>query len=192
MPTVMQRDGTVKGSTMTTRAQERTTRAAVREVPQRSEEFGHLTLPALRSYRQSLTQEENRVSYWRRLIQARMDLIELQGGDDSIRLERLRTALSETRVAEGRRALVEVMPIDDAPPLPDLADLWMREAHPDDPEGVVELKRDLAFAELQLSAYRAALHRRLSGATGELIARYREEPALALQVLPVPPGDLTS
>ena len=192
MPTVMQRDGTVKGSTMTTRAQERTTRAAVREVPQRSEEFGHLTLPALRSYRQSLTQEENRVSYWRRLIQARMDLIELQGGDDSIRLERLRTALSETRVGEGRRALVEVMPIDDAPPLPDLADLWMREAHPDDPEGVVALKRDLAFAELQLSAYRAALHRRLSGATGELIARYREEPALALQVLPVPPGDLTS
>lgn len=190
MPSVTQHDRGAKGPMMTTRAQERTTRAAAREVPERSEEFGHLTLPALRRYRQSLTQEESRASYWRRLIQARMDLIELQGGDDSIRLERLRMALSETRVGEGRRALVEVMPIDDAPPLPDLAGLWSREAHPDDPDGVDELKHDLAFAELQLSAYRAALHRRLARATGELIARYREEPTLALQVLPVPPEDI--
>jgi RsiG-like len=172
---------------MVTRAQERTSRAAAREVPQRSEEFAHLSLPALRDYRQSLGQEENRVSYWRRLIQARMDLIELQGVEDSVRLERLRLALAESRVGEGRRALVSIMPIDDVPPLPDLAALWSREAHPDDPESVAELRRDLAFAELQLSAYRAALHRRLAGATGELIARYREEPQLALLALPVPP-----
>jgi hypothetical protein len=175
---------------MTTRAQERTTRAA-REVPQRSEEFAHLSLPALREYRQKLGQEENRVSYWRRLIQARMDLIELRGADDSIRLERLRLALSETRVGEGRRALVEVMPIDDVPPLPDLADLWARQADPKDPDAAAELQRDLAFAELQLSAYRAALHRRLADATGELIARYREEPRLALLALPVPLDELS-
>ena len=68
---------------MVTRAQERTTRAADREVPQLSDEFSHLSLPALRDYRQTLGQEENRVSYWRRLIQARMDLIDLQGGDDT-------------------------------------------------------------------------------------------------------------
>jgi hypothetical protein len=170
---------------MTTRAQERTTRGT-REVPQRSEEFAHLSLPALREYRQKLGQEENRVSYWRRLIQARMDLIELRGADDSVRLERLRLALSETRVGEGRRALVEVMPIDDVPPLPDLADLWAREADAQNPDSVTELKRDLSFAELQLSAYRAALHRRLAAATGELIARYRENPQLALLALPLP------
>ena len=175
---------------MTTRAQERTTRAAAREVPQRSDEFAHLTLPALRDYRQTLGKEENRVSYWRRLIQARMDLIELQGADDSIRLERLRLALAESRVGEGRRALVEVMPIDDVPPLPDLAGLWAREAEANNPDAVAELKRDLAFAELQLSAYRAALHRRLAEATGELIARYREEPRLALIALPVPVEEL--
>jgi hypothetical protein len=174
---------------MATRAQDRTTRAA-REVPQRNDEFSHLSLPALRDYRQTLGQEENRVSYWRRLIQARMDLIELQGADDSIRLERLRQALAESRVGEGRRALVAVMPIDDVPPLPDLAGLWAREADASDPSSVAELKRDLSFAELQLSAYRAALHRRLSGATSELIARYREEPRLALLALPVPIEDL--
>ncbi|HUV47521.1 MAG TPA: hypothetical protein VMX11_00975 [Actinomycetes bacterium] len=175
---------------MTTRAKERTTRAAAREVPQRSPEFSNVSLQALREQRKNLGQEENRVSYWRRLIQARMDLIELQGGDDSVRLERLRLALAETRVGPGRGALVEIMPIDDVPPLPDLEGLWAREADPDVPATVTALKKDLAFAELQLSAYRAALHRRLSGTTSELIARYHEEPSLALLALPVRPDQL--
>ncbi|HVQ18026.1 MAG TPA: hypothetical protein VMT27_03195 [Actinomycetes bacterium] len=175
---------------MTTRADERTpTRAAALDVPQRSAEFDHLPLPALRAYRQALTAEENKVSYWRRLIQARMDLIELKGGDDSVRLERLRLALSETRVGAGRRALVEVLPVDDVPPLPDLNGLWAREATSDDPDASAQLRRDLAFAELQLSAYRAALHRRLTNATTELIARYREDPTLALTALPLPPDE---
>ena len=41
------------------------------------------------------------------------------------------------------------------------------------------------FAELQLSAYRNALHRRLELATGELIARYHEDPSLCLCALPL-------
>ena len=47
----------------------------------------------------------------------------------------------------------------------------------------------LADAEHQLSAYRRGLHERLDAATGELIARYREEPALALRALPLPRGE---
>ena len=175
---------------MTTRAKERSSRAAAREVPQRSPEFANVSLQALREQRKNVAQEENRVSYWRRLIQARMDLIELQGGDDSVRLERLRLALAETRVGPGRGALVEIMPIDDVPPLPHLEGLWAREADPEVPATVTALKKDLTFAELQLSAYRAALHRRLSGTTSELIARYHEEPSLALLALPVRPDQL--
>ena len=175
---------------MTTRAKERSSRAAAREVPQRSPEFANVSLQALREQRKNLGQEENRVSYWRRLIQSWMDLIELQGGDDSVRLERLRLALAETRVGPGRGALVEIMPIDDVPPLPDLEGLWAREADPEVPATVTALKKDLTFAELQLSAYRAALHRRLSGTTSELIARYHEEPSLALLALPVRPDQL--
>jgi hypothetical protein len=177
---------------MTTRTGEQasrrsTTRGPQREVPERSPEFAHLTLPALRSYRQALTAEENKVSYWRRLIQARMDLIDLTGADDTVRLSRLRTALADSRVGLGRQALVEIVPIDDAPPLPDLADLWAREVGPDDRDRGTDLRKDLSFAELQLSAYRAALHRRLAKATVELIARYREDPSLALIALPLPP-----
>jgi len=166
-----------------------TTRTAQREVPVRSPEFAHLSLSALRAYRHALTVEENKVSYWRRLIQARIDLIELNGSDDAARLERLRGALTEQRVGIGRQALVEVVPTDDTPPLPDLADLWAREVSPADRDGGTDLRRELAFAELQLSAYRAALHRRLSKATHELIARYRENPSLALLALPVPPEE---
>jgi hypothetical protein len=55
----------------------------------------------------------------------------------------------------------------------------------DDEAGQAELDHDLARAERQLSEYRAALHRRIADATGELIARYREQPALCLTALPL-------
>ena len=43
----------------------------------------------------------------------------------------------------------------------------------------------LTDAEHELSSYRRSLHERLDAATGELISRYRDEPALALQALPM-------
>jgi hypothetical protein len=43
----------------------------------------------------------------------------------------------------------------------------------------------LTDAEKELSTYRRSLHERLDAATGELISRYRDEPALALQALPL-------
>jgi hypothetical protein len=166
-----------------------TARGRDRVVPERSADYEHLSLDALRAYRKALAAEENKVSYWRRLIQARMDLLELRNDPDPVRLERLGQALSESRVGTGRQALIEVIPVDDVPPLPDLTKLWSREVERDDEASVTALRRDLSFAELQLSAYRAALHRRLGGATGELIARYREEPTLCLSALPLRAAD---
>lgn len=169
---------------MPTQTGGQTTRGRDRPVPERSPDYAHLTLDSLRTYRKALQDEEHKVSYWRRLLQARMDLVELAGDPDPVRLERLGQALSETRVGIGRQALIEFVPVDDVPPLPDLDDLWARDVAPGDTAAAKTLHRDLSFAELQLSAYRAALHRRLSAATGELIARYREEPTLCLQALP--------
>ena len=168
---------------MVTGAKPRTA-AAARPVPQRSAEFSHLTLSGLRAYRKALTAEESRVSYWRRLIQARLDVVTgaTPPGDPSAH-ERIRSLFSETRTGS-RRALVEVVPADDVPPLPDLESLWSRELRPYDFRHTQRLRRDLSHAELQLSAYRAALHRKLTGATQELIARYREDPRLALTALP--------
>lgn len=161
-----------------------TRRTAARPAPERSPEHAHLTLEELRAYRRDLTAEEGRVSYWRRIIQARLDLVRAGTTGDS---ERLRPVLTDERVLSGRTALVEILPVDDIPPLPDLAGLWERQATPDDPQAQAELVEALAVAERQLSDYRSALHRRLSAATAELIARYREEPALCLSALPLPP-----
>ena len=164
---------------------------APKPVPVRSEEFAHLGLDELRTYRTALQAEEAKVSYWRRVLQARLDLAQVgteRGTGGALDQARLRPLLTDQRVGAGRSALSEVLPVDDIPPLPDLAELWEREIGAGDPDGQRSLQHDLAVAEAQLSEYRAALHRRLGDATGELIARYRELPGLCLSALPLPPS----
>jgi hypothetical protein len=162
--------------------------AIPRRTPERSDAFAHLSIGDLRAYRQALAEEENRVSYWRRIIQARLDVVRA-GEAGTVRVDNLRSVLAEARMNSGRRVLITVVPAEDIPPLPDLAELWEREPRTDDSAHNETLARDLAGAEIQLSAYRAALHRRITGATTELIARYREDPALCLLALPANRAD---
>ena len=156
-------------------------------VPERSLEFVHLDLEGLRAYRKVLNSEEHRVSYWRRIIQARLDLVRSHR-DDVSTIERLQDTFAEERPAQGRMALMTFVPDDDIPPIPDLESVWTRTIDPNDEAARARLERDLAFAELQLSTYRQALHRRIARATTELIARYREDPALCLVALPLERG----
>jgi hypothetical protein len=153
-------------------------------VPQRCPDFAHLSLDGLRAYRQALTTEEGRVSYWRRIIQARLDLVRVAEGGTTATSDNLRGVFAEARVDSGRRALLTVLPIDDIPPLPDLVELWAREPKMGDVAYNKRLALDLSKAESQLSSYRTALHKRLASATSELIARYREQPTLCLSALP--------
>lgn len=161
-----------------------------RQTPERSPEFAHLTLDGLRTYRLALTKEEGRVSYWRRIIQARLDLVLAAETGTTGTAERLRDVFADGRVDTGRRALMTVIAVDDIPPLPDLAELWSREPMPGADAHNATLADDLSRAEVQLSAYRTAVHKRLAAATGELIARYREEPTLCLSALPMSPNHL--
>jgi hypothetical protein len=156
----------------------------VRATPVRSEQHAHLSLDGLREYRKVLTAEESNVSYWRRIIQARLDVV--RAGSDLVS-ENLKPVLTDARVGAGRQALVEIVPVNDIPPLPDLAGLWERQADPSDAVSIAALEEDLADAESQLSEYRNVLHARLGAATSELIARYRDEPGLCLTALPVQP-----
>jgi hypothetical protein len=152
--------------------------------PERSPDFDHLSLDGLRHYRTTLSSEEARVSYWRRIIQARLDLVRATESGTTATVEDLRDMFTEERVAGARTALITIVPVDDMPPLPDLASLWSRQPRVEDHAYNAALILDLSTAETQLSAYRGALHRRLSSATTELIARYREHPDLCLTVLP--------
>jgi hypothetical protein len=158
-------------------------RRGTRPTPERADEFKHLSLDDLRAYRRTLTTEEDQVSYWRRIIQARLDVVRAGtlGPADG---EHLRPVLTHDRVTSSRTALISLVPADDIPPLPNLAELWDRRVADSDYQGQKDLDHDLAVAERQLSQYRQALHRRIADATGELIARYREQPALCLTALP--------
>ncbi|HWH29903.1 MAG TPA: hypothetical protein VNU26_13240 [Mycobacteriales bacterium] len=167
----------------------RSRKGGPKPVPERQEVFAHLTLESLRAYRRALGEEESRVSYWRRILQARLDLLRAALDGTSARdvdTEALRPVLTDARVGAGRQALVAVVPVDDIPPLPRIEQLWERQVDPADEPAARELEADLARAERELSDYRAALHRRIAAATGELIARYREQPSLCLSVLPLP------
>lgn len=153
--------------------------APPRRPARRAPELASLTLDELRAYRQELLTEESRVSYWRRILHARLDL----SGDTAS--DGMRNVLSQHHSDSRRLArLPSGYPQDEAPPLPDLTVLWATETeavHGTDSDMVSRL----SAAEHQLSAYRRGLHRRLDAATGELIARYRDEPMLALGALPV-------
>ncbi|MBV9485950.1 MAG: hypothetical protein JO246_07815 [Frankiaceae bacterium] len=152
--------------------------------PERSADFAHLSLDGLRQYRSTLSSEESRVSYWRRIIQARLDLVRAADAGSTTTVDDLPDVFAEGRGAGARTALITIVPVDDMPPLPDLGAIWAREPIVGNREHNNSLIHDLTKAESQLSAYRAALHRRLASATSELIARYRESPNLCLTALP--------
>ena len=172
---------------MTTRTTTRSTGydrrpAAGRRPAQRVPHLEHLELSALREYRQDLLTEESRVSYWRRILQARLDTA-VGRGDERTPAPKLQSVLSQHQESSRRLAVHTVHDAEGVPPLPDLTVLWESGA------GILaddDLVVRLAAAEVELSAYRRALHERLDDATSELIARYREKPALALCALPLP------
>jgi hypothetical protein len=134
-----------------------------------------LSLSELREYRARLREEEDRVSYWRRVVHARLDLLRA-GSDTSGSLTRaqLERALGDTATGHRREALLRVRAFDPLPDLPVLAEVW---------DLGDEASARLEAASEQLSAYRGALHARIDAATAALIARYRQDPSLALGVL---------
>jgi len=154
--------------------------------PERDAAYDALSLSNLRETRTELGHEETRVSYWRRIIQARLDVVR-SAAPDGDRVADLTRVLTDARSSVHRLAYIDVQPVQDVPPLPDLAEIWSRQVDRTDPVAFARLEADLTAAELELSTYRRELHRRIDLVTDELIARYREQPLLALQILPGDP-----
>lgn len=177
------------------RTQNATRSSAAREGsggPVRNPEFAELDLDALRSYRQALMAEEDRVSYWRRLIQSRLDILQAGSGVHVLDRGGLPPVLGSEQLSRGRVALMNLLPASqDLPPLPHLDGLWASRVDESDTAGVRALTRDLAAAERELSAYRTGLHTMLGAATDELIARYHERPLACLVALPLPAEERT-
>jgi len=157
---------------------------AVPEFEDPPRHWSELSLDGLRAYRRRLADEEERVSYWRRLVHARIDVLEAEAHHERpLHIDELIRVLGDTGQGRGRTALVSVHAADPLPDLPVLQEMWMTELDPNDGEAVAEAVRRLRVAERQLTDYRRALHSRLDDATKELIGRYREDPASALVAL---------
>jgi len=159
---------------------------ARRPEPRRLPEHAHLSLEGLRSYRHLLREEESRISYWRRVLQSRLDLLVATGADHHD-TGRLASMFRGPGGQSARSALLQAVPEHDVPPLPDLAPLWSTEVDSSDVEACRALVRELTAAEHVLTVYRSAVVTRLERATTELIARYRENPRQCLDLLPSPP-----
>ena len=150
-------------------------------LPEPSPHLQELSLSQLRAYRERLRAEEERTSYWRRLVHARIDLLEATGTTDgSLTLDDLVRALGDTGNGQVRHALHRVRAADPLPDLPALDEVWIA---PTDEAGRADAVRRLQQAEAQLTGYRAALHERIDEATADLIVRYRQDPASVLSGL---------
>lgn len=153
------------------------------EPPEIDPAYSALTLDDLRSLRRELGEEESRVSYWRRIVQARIDLL-TKGAPDGDLVDRLTSVLAESGAVHRRLQNLSVRPEGGIAALPDLHALWTRIVDPRDPDAVARFLDELQQAETRLSAMRREIHQRLDEATSQLIARYRQDPTLALSALP--------
>lgn len=145
-----------------------------------AERLQALDLFSLRELRAELTDYETRVSYWRRLLQARLDL--LASGRQGHDLQQLARALADAPSRSRRMANLTVLPPDQVPPLPDVAHLW--EEVPPPGADTTDYEGRLRDMERQLSELRRGLHQSIDAAHRALIERYRADPALALTILP--------
>lgn len=157
-----------------------------RTLPESDPAYDSLSLEDLRTVRAALAAEETRISYWRRLVQARVDVLRGTSGQDGAdTVKRLTRVLTDVGNSRRRVASVSVSQTEaEIPPLPDLLPLWNRVVDSDDEAGREALISDLIAAEAKLSEFRSDLHRRIDAVTAQLILRLRADPMLALSALP--------
>lgn len=151
-----------------------------RPVPEKSEQYAQLDIEQLRQRRAELNNYEIHVSYWRRILQTRLDL--LAAGRDMSNLDSLTHMLTDAPGAGRRMVKLDILPPGQPPELPGMEELWRYT-----PTGEEDTKKHvekLAEAEQKLSKHRRELHQQIDSLQDELIARYRENPRLALDVLP--------
>jgi len=146
-------------------------------------DIASVPLAELRELRQTMIKLENQVSYWRRIIQARLDLVRDGSLKRSASIEGLQRILSQQLGNNNRKVLMDVQSgFGDIPNVAGLGSLWNR--MDDDLDNDSNLVEQLVVAERELSKRRNELHDGIDAATAELVSRYRANPELVLTALP--------
>jgi hypothetical protein len=135
-------------------------------------------LAGLRTLRKALREEERQVSYWRRLVQGRLDLARDALAGDRPSAERLASGQTTREQAAGRRSPAFARFADGRMDrrLASLTGLWDTPIPWDDREELRQVERTLVTIEAELSSYRRDLHERIDICTAELVGRYRRNP----------------
>lgn len=161
------------------RAVQRATRAAL-AVPVTDPAYDALTITDVSDLRGDLLALEERTAYWARVLRARARaLLESRGGAEATGAD-LARPLRDAGHAHALLGRVDIEPVTDVERLPDLAEIWGRPLLPGDETGVRRLLRDLEVAAAAVDTFGAEVRLRRERATRELIARYRDQPSLAL------------
>ncbi len=135
-------------------------------------------LASLRSQRRALREEERQVSYWRRLVQGRLDLLRSALAGDRPSAERLASSTTFQERSDDRRspAFSRITDVGMDRRLAKLAGLWDTPIPWDDLDQLRQVEGTLVTIEEELSDYRHDLHERIDACTAELVGRYRSDP----------------
>ena len=163
-----------------------------RTAPQPDPGLAHLDLAALREQRALVLAEGDRTSYWRRVVQARLDLLlsplAARRGAGAPVVEQVAQALADPTSPLHRRAVAPLPLHPLGPPALDgLGDLLGPVGDGDGAADAAERVLELSALEQRLSAYRTRVHLEADRLTAELVARYHRDPASALVALPQVP-----
>jgi hypothetical protein len=138
-----------------------------------------LSLDELLERRSALRAHEEQLSYWRRVVQGRLDLLQsrLDGGDP----DALADVLGGTERCGSRMAHSPVRHIEPMLELATADRAWEIASCSDDPAAVRHAAARLAVAERWLSDQRARVLAELDHATDQLARRLRDDPGAYLR-----------
>jgi hypothetical protein len=125
--------------------------------------------------RESMRLEERRVSYWRRLVQGRIDLVRAGLAGKQPSLDDLATPGRTNTAAARSPVAVDLVDRLGTNPLRTVQELWEHPVPWQDSGELAGLEHRLVELETELSAYRRLLHERIDASTGELIRRYQRD-----------------
>jgi hypothetical protein len=148
---------------------------------------GELPMPTLRARRDECHLVETSLSYFRRLIQGRLDIVQSEqarreGGDKATDLahlvESLPTILAEHSVSSSRGRLPEVVAPEEfedmARQLDGIVDADQLTSLPDQSDAALSaMASSLAGLERIVSSQRRALHERIDRLQEEIVQRYK-------------------
>jgi hypothetical protein len=150
-------------------------------------------LAGLRALRKALREEERQVSYWRRLVQGRLDLAQAALAGDQPSVEKLTATASgqrpdPRRIGAPRRSpsFVKFVSGIQNRRLASLAAAWDTQIPWDDPQRLREVEATFVEIEAELSKRRRNLHARIDACTTELVDRYRRDPEELRRLGPSP------